>query len=79
MSTSPAFANVSEAMDMVQAGLSYLAAADAAQLATVTQAECLRGLERADAIATAAQASILADSWPGRGTQTTRTTARGPG
>jgi hypothetical protein len=60
MSTSPAFANVSEAMDMVQAGLSYLAAADAAQLATVTQAECLRGLERADAIATAARASILA-------------------
>ncbi len=79
MSTSPAFANVSEAMDMVQAGLSYLAAADAAQLATVTQAECLRGLERADAIATAAQASILAGFMTGKGRQTTRTSARGPG
>jgi hypothetical protein len=43
MSISPAFANVSEAMDMVQAGLSYLAAADAAQLATVTRAlDCRR-------------------------------------
>ena len=54
-------------MDMVQAGLSYLAAADAAQLATVTQAECLRGLERADAIATAAQASLLAGFMAGKG------------
>ena len=67
MSISPYFANVSEAMDMVQAGLSYLAAADAAQLATVTQAECLRGLERADAIATAARASILAGFMAGKG------------
>ena len=67
MSISPDFANVSEAMDMVQAGLSYLAAADAAQLATVTQAECLRGLERADAIATAARASILAGFMAGKG------------
>src|SRR5207248_1310202 len=49
MGTAPAFASVSEAMDMVQAGLSYLAAADAAQLAAETQAECLRGLEQADA------------------------------
>jgi hypothetical protein len=32
MGTAPAFASVSEALDMVQAGLSYLAAADAAQL-----------------------------------------------
>jgi hypothetical protein len=30
METAPAFASVSEAMSMVQAGLSYLAAADAA-------------------------------------------------
>jgi hypothetical protein len=33
----------------------------------VTQAECLRGLERADAIATAAQASILAGFMAGKG------------
>ena len=57
---------------MVQAGLSYLAAADAAQLATVTQAECLRGLERADAIATAAQASILAGFMAGKGVRRRR-------
>ena len=47
MDTAPAFASAGEAMDMVQAGLSYLAAADAAQLAAETQAECLRGLEQA--------------------------------
>jgi hypothetical protein len=58
--TAPAFASVSEALDMVQAGLSYLAAADAAQLPAATQAECLRRLERSDAIATAARAFILA-------------------
>jgi hypothetical protein len=52
----PAFASVSEAMDMVHAGLSYLAAADAAQLAAQTQAECLRRLEQSDAISTAARA-----------------------
>ena len=45
---------------MVQAGLSYLAAADAAQLPAATQAECLRRLELSDAIATAARAFILA-------------------
>lgn len=33
----------------------------------MTQAECLRGLERADAIATAAQASILAGFMAGKG------------
>jgi hypothetical protein len=46
MGAAPTFASVGEAMDMVQAGLSYLAAADAAQLAVETQAACLRGLER---------------------------------
>ena len=44
MAVAPACA--SEAMDMVRAGLSYLAAADAAQLPAATQAECLRGLEQ---------------------------------
>src|SRR6266704_1982033 len=46
-------------MDMARAALGYLAAADATQLAAETQAECLRGLERTDAIATAARASFL--------------------
>ena len=45
----PAFASVSEAMDMARAALGYLAAADAAQLGDEAQAECLRGLERTEA------------------------------
>jgi Domain of unknown function (DUF222) len=57
--TAPAFASVGEAMDMARAALGYLAAADATQLAAETQAECLRGLERTDAISTAARASFL--------------------
>ena len=52
---------------MVRAGLGYLAAADATQLAAATQAECLRELEQADAVATAARASILAAFTAGQG------------
>jgi hypothetical protein len=52
---------------MVRAGLGYLAAADATQLAAATQAECLRELEQAAAIATAARASILAGFAGGKG------------
>ncbi len=63
----PAFASVGEAMEMVQAGLSYLAAADAVQLAAQTQAECLQGLEQADAVATAARASFLSAFTAGQG------------
>ena len=43
--TAPADAR--EALDMVRAGLGYLAAADAAQLPAAAQAECLRELEQA--------------------------------
>jgi hypothetical protein len=46
MGTAPAFASVSEALDMVQAGLSCLAAAGAARLPAAVRAECLRRLER---------------------------------
>ena len=60
MGTAPDFASVTEAMDMARAALGYLAAADAAQLTSEAQAECLRGLERTDAISTAARASFLA-------------------
>jgi Domain of unknown function (DUF222) len=52
---------------MVLAGLRYLAAADPAALAAEAQAECLRRLEQADAIATAARARILAAFTDGRG------------
>jgi len=60
-------ASVSDAMDMVRAGLSYLAAADAASLPAETQAECLRGLEQTDAISTAARAWFLAAFTAGQG------------
>ena len=67
MSTAPAFASVTEAMDMARAALGYLAAADAASLAAQTQAECLRGLEQTDAISTAARARFLAAFTAGQG------------
>ena len=65
MSTLPASA--SEAMDMVRAGLGYLAAADATAMAAETQAQCLRMLEQATAMGTAARASVLAAFTAGQG------------
>ena len=65
MSTLPASA--SEAMDMVRAGLGYLAAADATAMAAETQARCLRMLEQANSMSTAARASILAAFTAGQG------------
>ena len=65
MDMAPASAH--EALDMVRAGLRYLAAADAAQLPAATQAECLRGLERAESVITAARASLLAGFTAGQG------------
>ena len=67
MSTVPAPASTAEAVDMVLAGLSYLAAADPTVLAAQAQAECLQTLEQADAIATAARARILAAFTAGQG------------
>ena len=58
ITTAPSSAR--EALDMVRAGLGYLAAADAAELVVATQAECLRELEQADAALTAARAFVLA-------------------
>jgi hypothetical protein len=63
----PAFASVSEAIDMARAALGYLAAADAAQLPAETQANCLRGLECTDGVATAARASFLSAFTTGKG------------
>ena len=65
MGTAPASAR--EALDMVRAGLGYLAAADAAQLSAATQAECLRELEQAHAVLTAARAFIQAGFTAGQG------------
>ena len=67
MGTAPVFASADEAMDMVRAGLSYLAAADATQLGAAAQARCLKAFEQADAIATAARASFLAAFTAGQG------------
>ena len=52
---------------MVRAGLGYLAAADAASLGAATQAECLRDLEQAGAVLTAARAFIQAGFTAGQG------------
>jgi hypothetical protein len=65
VSTLPASA--SEAMDMVHAGLRYLAAADATAMAAETQAQCLQALEQATAMGTAARTSILAAFTSGQG------------
>ena len=65
MSTAPASA--SEAMDMVHAGLGWLAAADATALAGEEQARCLRMLEQAGSMSTAARASLLAAFTSGQG------------
>jgi hypothetical protein len=52
MNPVPAFPSVADAMAAVQAGLRFVAAADATQMSA--QAECLQMMERANAIVTAA-------------------------
>jgi hypothetical protein len=56
----PVPASVSDAVAMAQAGLGWLAGADAASLTSVEQAECLRALERAESMRTAARSAVLA-------------------
>ncbi len=51
--------SAADAMAMAQAGLAFLASADAGSLPTVAQADCLRALERAGAMHTAARARVL--------------------
>ena len=75
MDTAPASAR--EALDMVRAGLGYLAAADAAQLPAATQAECLRELEQDAAALTAARAGFLAAFTTGQGPAGRRGLQRG--
>ena len=67
MGTAPAFASVGEAIEAARAALGYLAAADATALAAETQAGCLRGLERAEAVLTAGRASVLSAFTAGKG------------
>ena len=67
MGTVPVFASAAEAMQMVRAGLDYLAAADATAMPAEEQARCLRGLEQANSVATAARTCILGAYTAGRG------------
>jgi uncharacterized protein DUF222 len=67
MGTAPVFGSVSEAMDMVRAGLAFVAAADATELSCEEQAEILRDLERANSVATAARTSVLGAFTAGKG------------
>ena len=67
MGTATAPSSAREALDMVRAGLGYLAAADATQLPAATQAEFLRELEQASAVLTAARAFVLAGFTAGQG------------
>ncbi len=60
-------ASAREALEMVHAGLAYLATADPTALAAETQARCLQGLEQANSVGTAARASILAAFTSGQG------------
>jgi hypothetical protein len=63
----PVPASTAEAMSMVLTGLGYLATADPTALAAQAQAECLHGLEQADALSTAARAWILTAFTNGQG------------
>ena len=67
MATAPAFASVGEAVEVVRAGLAFVAAADAAGLTAEEQAGCLRGLEKANSAAVAARTSVLGAFTTGKG------------
>jgi hypothetical protein len=65
--TVPAFASAREAMDMVHAALGWLAGADATAMGAGEQARCLKMLEQASSMGTAARASVLAAFTSGQG------------
>ena len=57
--TAPAPTSAGEAMALVHAGLAFLARADATAMSTEERARCLREMEQADAVATAARTAVL--------------------
>src|SRR5690242_11871346 len=67
MGTVPAFASAAQALEVVRAGLRFLADADATELSSEEQAEVLRGLERANSVAAAARTSVLGAFTAGKG------------
>ena len=64
---SPQPLNAAEALAMTQAGLSFLATGEAAELPTALQAEVLTGLEQAEARLTAARSAVLSRFCAGHG------------
>src|SRR5450755_5049704 len=56
-----------DAVGMAQAGLAFLANANMASVPAAVQADCLRGLERAESLHTAARAGTLAAFMAGGG------------
>jgi Domain of unknown function (DUF222) len=70
VSTDTAPASTREALGMLHAALSYLAAADWTAMAAEEQAECLRQLEQADAISTVVRAWVLGAFTSGQGYST---------
>jgi len=67
MNPAPTFPSVADAMAAVQAGLRFVADADTTGLSAQAQAECLQMMERANAIVTAARASVLSAFTAGQG------------
>ncbi len=70
--------NAGEALGMLESAMGFLAGLDAADMPAEAVAECLRGLERADAVGAAARGGFLAafdtqDGHLGDGQRTTRT------
>ena len=78
MSTVMVPANAGEALEMLECAAGFLADLEAADMPAEALAECLRGLERADAVQAAARGGFLAafdtkDGPMGDGQRTTRT------
>jgi hypothetical protein len=65
--TAPAITSATDALRLLDSAVAYLATADATQVPTAIQAQCLMALERADARLTAARASNLAAFTAARG------------
>ena len=59
--------SAAEALEMLMAAMRYLAAADATAMAAGKQARCLRVLEQATAVGTAARTSVLSAFSAGQG------------
>jgi len=60
-------ASAAEALEMLRSAMRYLAAADATAMAAEEQARCLRVLEQATAVCTAARTSVLSAFTAGQG------------